>query len=688
MMTPQVYIADLRYNYAGVLTSDCMPLGISYIKAVMDRDVPQVRSRLFAYPDRLWDAMSAEPPDVLMLSNYLWNEGIGLHFARAAKAMRPGTLVIMGGPNISIEDFRQIEWFSKCPELDVYIQGEADFFAAEVIQHYLDAGKSIQKMGEREIPSSIYRRPDGQVVRTPLHPRNKGLDEIPSPFLTGIQDDFFDGKLVPMIETNRGCPFTCTFCVQGTGWYTKVNYFEKERIAEELEYIARRIKAVCPAMGVLRIADSNYGMFERDVEISGRIGELQKRYGYPTFIDATTGKNRPERIIASVEKMSGALVVYQAVQSLNEDVLHNIKRSNISVDAYQQIMIHVRGRGLRSNSDLIIGLPGETLKSHLDAIHALIDSGTNQMHNLQLILLKGSELERLDTRKQFTFDSRFRLGPKNFGVYGGKQVFDIEEIVVATSTLSFDDYLQTRKYHLVSSVFWNDSWFEDVVSFAGKFGVKRSEWFEAILPAMESGAKPVRQFLENFVADTRNELFPTREACIAFYSQEENFQRLQASEIGDNLMYRYRAIASFQLWPLICETALEATRKLVLARGAASEIPDFEEFWRDFKLFVRSQHAHGESPEAVLTPTEAEMQYDMARWHAEGMPKEVSLYRLAAPEKFRFELTEEGAREIAAAFKVWTFTLRGLTKLVTRIQMAWQVRKCVRMEEAVTVSSA
>jgi len=82
------------------------------------------------------------------------------------------------------------------------------------------------------------------------------------------------------------------------------------------------------------------------------------------------------------------------------------------------------------------------------------------------------------------------------------------------------------------------------------------------------------------------------------------------------------------------------------------------------------------------------MHYDMARWHAEGMPREVSMYRLAAPEKFRFELTEEGAREIAAAFKVWTFTLRGLTKLVTRIQMAWQVRKCVRMEQAVTVSSA
>src|SRR5207247_4947898 len=126
--------------------------------------------------------------------------------------------------------------------------------------------------------------------REPMWDRHRELDEIPSVWLTGILDEFFDGKLAPMIETNRGCPFTCSFCVQGTGWYTKVHNFSKDRIHEELEYIAHRIKRMSPSMGTLRIADSNYGMFERDVEISGFIGEMQKKYAWPTFIDATTGK--------------------------------------------------------------------------------------------------------------------------------------------------------------------------------------------------------------------------------------------------------------------------------------------------------------------------------------------------------------------------------------------------------------
>jgi radical SAM superfamily enzyme YgiQ (UPF0313 family) len=683
-----VYLADLRYNYSGVLANDCMPLGVAYIKAVMDRDLPEVESRLFAYPDPLWNALQDNPPDVLMVSNYLWNEALSFHFSKLAKRIRPDMLVVMGGPNIPIEESRQIDYFNQHPEIDLYVLGEGDFLATEVLRHYLDAGMSIDKLGERDIPSSIYRRPDGQTVVHKMFDRKKEVDEIPSPWLSGIQDEFFDGKLAPMIETNRGCPFTCTFCVQGTSWYTKVNNFSLERMKEEIEYIARKIKSLSPSMGTLRIADSNYGMFERDVDISSWIGEMQKRYGYPTFIDATTGKNRPDRIIRSVEKVSGALVVYQAVQSLNEDVLRNIKRSNIKLNAYEEVMIHIRGRGLRSNSDLIVGLPGETLKSHVTAIHSLIDAGTNQMHNLQLVLLKGSELETLETRKEFHFDTRFRVLPKNFGIYGDKKVLDIEEIVVSTDTMSFDDYIETRKYHLVSSVFWNDSWFEDAVSFAQKFGIKRSEWFDVMLPEMENTQGPVRDFLERFVGETVGELFPTQDACLDFYNKEENFSRLLKGEVGDNLMYKYRAIASFQIWQHICKSAMDATRRILQQRGAASQIPDFENFWNDFHLYVQVKHADGKTEGEILGAVRVNMQYDIPQWITDGMPIDITPYKLQQSEPFDFRLSDEGAREMQAALKVWTPTLKGLTKMVTRIRMTWQIRRAHRQQAAYAHAAA
>ncbi len=298
-------------------------------------------------------------------------------------------------------------------------------------------------------------------------------------------------------------------------------------------------------------------------EISSFIGEAQQQYGWPTFIDATTGKNRPDRIIKSLEKVGGALVLYQAVQSLDEDVLRKVKRQTIKLATYEQLQVHMRGRGLRSNSDLILGLPGETLETHLGAIRKLLDSGISQVTNFQLMLLKGTELETPESREQFHFRSRWRVLPKNFGIYDDQKVFDVEEIVVETDSLTFDDYLQARKIALASSAFWHDNWFEDAIEFAERLGVKRSIWLERMVQAMESDSGEISIFLNEFLDETRNELFPTREACVEFYRKDENFERLKMAEIGDNLMHKYRAVASFHRWPAICAIAMRLTRELI-----------------------------------------------------------------------------------------------------------------------------
>jgi hypothetical protein len=72
----------------------------------------------------------------------------------------------------------------------------------------------------------------------------------------------------------------------------------------------------------------------------------------------------------------------------------------------------------------------------------------------------------------------------------------------------------------------------------------------------------MRKLVDEFLAETRAELFESLEACVEFYSREENFERLSRGEAGDNLMYKYRAIASFFSWPEVCAAALEATRGL------------------------------------------------------------------------------------------------------------------------------
>jgi radical SAM superfamily enzyme YgiQ (UPF0313 family) len=678
-MATRVYMADLRHNFGGVLSTDCMPLSVGYMKAVIDRDLPgrEFDVQIFAYPADLLRAMKEAPPDVLMVSNYVWNERLSAFFLRRAKALNPRALTVMGGPNICVEAERQIEFVAQRPEIDVYVLGEGDFLAREIVRMFAESGNSVKRLVERDIPSSVTRR-DGTIVRMEPWDRDGGGDvnDIPSPWLTGVMDKFFDGKLAPIIETNRGCPFKCSFCVQGTSYYNKISSFEMDRLQAEIDRIAELIRTRSPQMGTLRIADANYGMYPRDPEISAYIGEAQKRTGWPTFIDATTGKNKPERIIESMEKVNGALVLYQAVQSLDEEVLRNIRRSNIKLAAYEQLQVHIRGRGMRSVSDLILGLPGESLASHIAALHKLIDAGTNSAHCFQAMMLPGADMESLETRRLFEFDTRWRVLPKNFGAYDGEKVFDIEEIIVATDTLPFDDYIQCRKNHVTFSVFWNDSWFNDIVDVAVRLGVKPSEWLTAMLETMEADGGAMKRFLDDFVGETKGELFSSREECETFYAMPDNFERLERGEIGDNLMYKYRALASFYIWKDVCALAVRATATLLKERGLADRIRNFDAVWHDLGRYVEAKHATGVAAAEITAPVRFELSYDIPRWLAAGAPEETAPYRWSSPRQYIFELTPEGAEEMTKALQVWSSKITGLSKLVTRIRVQSQVRAC------------
>ncbi|MCP5152939.1 MAG: radical SAM protein [Ectothiorhodospiraceae bacterium] len=664
----EIYLADLRHTYMGVLGSDAMPLNIGYLKAVMDRDVPDVRSRLFVYPDRLLGALREAPPQVLMLSNYTWNEQLSLHAARVAKSVRPDTLVVMGGPNIHDEPDRQMSWVRDHPEVDVYLLGEGDFLAAELAQAFVDAGCDAARLKARDIHSAVYQRPDGEMVRNPVQKRRRNLDDIPSPWLTGVMDEFFDGKLAPLWETNRGCPFTCSFCVQGTEYYNRVTYFDEARLREEIDYIGRMIHERSPNMGVLRIADPNYGMYRRDTSLSEAIGQAQRKYSWPTFIDATTGKNRPDRIIESLEKVGGALVLYQAVQSLDEEVLRNIKRENIKLDAYEALQVHMRGRGLKSSSDLILGLPTETLASHLDGLSRMIDLGVTRLNNFQCMMLRGVELERRDSRERFGLETRYRVVPKSFGVYEGQAVFEDEEIVVATDALSFDDYFRARLHHFACACFLNTGRLETLLSLVESFGAKRSELFRSVVDALQADNATVGALLASFLAETRSELFESREAMLEFYSDEDNIKKLARGEIGDNLMYKYASLGQLRIWSAVSAMALSVTRAMLESRDAERAMPGFQEFWQDFSEFQTLRYASGLTLEELVEPRRAAMRYDIARWIADGLPHDVRPYRLAAGVEATFALTPDKRDEIERAVRVYGLSPAGATMLIKRVR--------------------
>src|SRR5690606_35936932 len=120
----------------------------------------------------------------------------------------------------------------------------------------------------------------GEMVRTPDRGRIVDLDELPSPYLTGEFDDIpaEAWNQILAIETNRGCPYGCTFCDWGSSTLSRIRKFSIDRVAAEIEWAASH------GVAAIDITDANFGIMSRDVEIARIIADIKRRTGFPQVV--------------------------------------------------------------------------------------------------------------------------------------------------------------------------------------------------------------------------------------------------------------------------------------------------------------------------------------------------------------------------------------------------------------------
>ena len=127
-----------------------------------------------------------------------------------------------------------------------------------------------------------------RLVTTEPEPRIQDLSEIPSPFLEGTLEK---GQYTwVLIETNRGCPFKCNYCYWGAATGAAVYKYSDERLQREIEWISRS------GCWYLFIADANWGMLRRDLEITRFIIECRQLHGAPSTVYFCGSKNTPDRV--------------------------------------------------------------------------------------------------------------------------------------------------------------------------------------------------------------------------------------------------------------------------------------------------------------------------------------------------------------------------------------------------------
>jgi radical SAM superfamily enzyme YgiQ (UPF0313 family) len=385
----RVLLADLVHPYNQIKT---FPYAAGCVGAYAATKLGDgVSVHVFRSPEVLGDAFSAHPPALLGFTNYTWNLELSYEVIRQAKQASPRTVVVAGGPNYPADPDGQRDFLKRYALVDFYVykEGEIPFLALIERLREADFDPDAVRREGMTIPA-VHFLADGELIAPGPDPRQRVLDQFPSPYLMGLLDGYFErGDLTPLIQTKRGCPFQCTFCVEGESYYTKLAAVTTERFRAELEYIAPRMKGGSP---VLHIADSNFGMYAHDLEICDVIAEVREQHGWPLTVEVSTGKNRKERVLEAVRRTNGAMRFGPALQTTDRQTLENVKRSNISEGALIEMASAATGLEQRSYTELILGLPGETYASHLRSIRAAMEAGLQRIKMYPLALLPGTEI--------------------------------------------------------------------------------------------------------------------------------------------------------------------------------------------------------------------------------------------------------------------------------------------------------
>lgn len=309
----------------------------------------------------------AETASVFIFSNYLWTVEQNLKVSAAVKAVNPNSITIHGGPSTPSYEKDCEQFFDENPHVDIAVRGEGEWTFADILDK-IDVNVSDRDM-LLDCPGITFRSSNGY-ARTPDRDRIADLNTIPSPYLMGLFDEFGSVRAGAVIESNRGCPYGCTFCDWGSATLSKVRRFDMDRVFAELEWSAKH------QIEDASIADANFGMLERDVDIALKIADLRRTYGFPRSVPINYAKNQVRylrkiiEIFADVDILTEGLV---SLQSMDETTLKVIDRSNIKIDKYHEISDEFRRAKLPLAADIMMGLPGSTRASFSNDLQKCAD---------------------------------------------------------------------------------------------------------------------------------------------------------------------------------------------------------------------------------------------------------------------------------------------------------------------------
>jgi radical SAM superfamily enzyme YgiQ (UPF0313 family) len=388
---------------------------------------------------------SLDGANIVGFSVYMWNIRLSLAAAELLKKNQPETIIIFGGPQVpdNAKNF-----LAEHPFIDICCHGEGEGVFLNLLESY--PGNCWD-----ETPGISYLQADGVFVNNDRTKRLSELSNIPSPYLEGLFAPLMQAhakeQWLAMWETNRGCPFSCSFCDWGSAVSSKVFQFDMERLTKEIEWFSKnRIEFIF-------CCDANFGILRRDMDLVNLVAAAKKARKYPNALSVQNTKNSSDRTLQIQKILNDSGLgkgVSIALQSVDEHTLESINRQNIRLDKFLELQHLFHREGITTFTDIIIGLPGETMESFMNGVDQVIDSGQhNRIQFIHLAVLPNAEMGDPAYQEKYGMLMVESKLINNHGILtDNEEIQETQDLVVGTKAMPQKDWVSSCTFSFMTAL--------------------------------------------------------------------------------------------------------------------------------------------------------------------------------------------------------------------------------------------
>lgn len=342
--------------------------GITFYEATINDNMDEVLEDIISYN-----------ADLVGFSCYLWNIEDVLYMAENIKKIKPHTVIVLGGPEVSYE---AKDLLKERPHVDYIMLNEGEERFCKLLQ-VLKGNIPVE-----DVDGLVYRDCD-EILINPA----KGyvdLNHIPFPYF----DENLEHKLV-YYETSRGCPFKCAFCLSSLD--------NDVRTADLIKVKGDMQRFTTMGVKVVKLVDRSFNCYlPRALALLDIIRQLP---GDTIFHCEINPELVNDDFIGALKGLENRLQFEVGIQSTNPNTLREISRTP-NVKRSLEGIERLKTTGINLHVDLIAGLPHEGFESFGNSFDDVYNLQPEEIQLGFLKLLKGTYLKKYAEKYGIVYRSK------------------------------------------------------------------------------------------------------------------------------------------------------------------------------------------------------------------------------------------------------------------------------------------